>query len=241
MDWNAFFKVHKDLPREGPGSVDDVLWACELAQVSPEAMICDVGCGPGGDVMALLQAAPEAQVLAMDKHAGFVDTCAKRFAGDLRVQAQTGDMADLPAHPEAPFDLIWCAGALYFLGLDRGLDIMKRALKPGGTLCFSEPAYFTDAPSARATEFWEGHPTQTDTAVSEAVTRAGFNVLGQRRVSDAGWQAYYQPMLARIGQLRAGADAALTAMLDLCAGEAQHWQEVRQDTGYTLIVAQVPV
>lgn len=36
MDWKAFFTVHKGLPREGPGTADDVDWACGLAAVASD-------------------------------------------------------------------------------------------------------------------------------------------------------------------------------------------------------------
>ena len=66
---------------------------------------------------------------------------------------------------------------------------------------------------------------------------AGCEILGTRDVSDAGWEAYYQPMEARIEALRPGADAGLTEMLDLCAQEAQDWRAVKSETGYHLFVA----
>ena len=69
MDWEAFFTVHKDLPREGPGSPDDVAWALDLAALPEGAVICDAGAGAGGDVAALARAG---RVLAVDQQDGFV-------------------------------------------------------------------------------------------------------------------------------------------------------------------------
>lgn len=47
MDWDAFFALHRDLPREGPGEAADVAWALEVAGVAPGARVADAGCGPG--------------------------------------------------------------------------------------------------------------------------------------------------------------------------------------------------
>lgn len=236
MDWDSFFAVHSDLPREGPGEAVDVAWALALAGVPEGAAICDAGAGAGGDVAALL-AVPGARVLAVDTHPGFVAQMRARFAGEGRVTVDEADMADLSAHPFGPFDLIWCAGALYFLGLEDGLARMGAALKPGGVLAFSEPCFFADAPSAAAVGFWEGYPTRDAAGIATAVTAAGYDILGTRPLGDAAWEDYYAPMEARIAALRAGADARLSAMLDICAEEAALWRRVRHETGYLLTVA----
>ncbi|MCZ8133719.1 MAG: class I SAM-dependent methyltransferase [Rhodobacteraceae bacterium] len=236
MDWDSFFAVHSDLPREGPGEAADVAWALALAGVPEGAAICDAGAGAGGDVAALLTV-PGARVLAIDTHPGFVAQMRARFAGEGRVMVEEADMGALAAHPAGPFDLIWCAGALYFLGLDDGLAAMAAALKPGGVLAFSEPCFFVAQPSAAAVGFWEGYPTREAAGIAAAVAAAGYESLGVRALGDAAWAAYYGPMEARIADLRPGADAALGAMLDLCAQEAAQWRQVRGETGYLLTVA----
>ncbi|WP_323769952.1 class I SAM-dependent methyltransferase [Antarctobacter sp.] len=237
MDWNAFFEVHKDLPREGPGSTEDVVWATALAGVPEGAAICDAAAGPGADVEALAQTVPGAQVLAFDKHDGFVAQMQTRFSGARNVTVQKADLAEIANLPKAPFDMIWCAGALYFLGLKNGLEVMRGALKPGGVLAFSEPCFFTDTPSPKARAFWEGYPTRDRAGIAAAVSAVGFDILGTRDVSDAGWEAYYHPMEARIAMLRAEGDPRMTDMLDLCAKEAEDWRAVRSETGYLLTVA----
>lgn len=238
MDMAAFFTVHQDLPREGPGSPEDVSWACDLAGVAADAVVLDAGAGPGGDVAALLAAVPSGRVVAVDTHADFVADMQDRFADEPRLTARAQSMAEAADFPEVPFDLIWCAGALYFLGLEDGIATLSKALKPGGALAFSHPCFFTRTPSPRALAFWEGEtdpPLFVDDLVAK-VEALGARVLGHRKVSDAGWEAYYQPMEARIASLRSGADAALTKALDANAAEARNWREIRDETGYLLMV-----
>lgn len=239
MDWAAFFTVHHDLPREGPGEAADVAFALDLAGLTPGASICDAGAGTGGDVAALL-AAPGVRVLAIDTQESFVAAMQVRLGGAPRVRVERWDMAALQAHPRAPFDLIWCAGALYFLGLEDGLAAMGRALRPGGVLAFSEPCFRTADPTDAARDFWEGYPTRPEADILRAVSAAGYEVLGARVLSDRAWEAYYRPMEARIAALRPGADDRLAAMLDLCANEAATWRAVRAETGYLLTVARWP-
>ncbi|SNR97278.1 class I SAM-dependent methyltransferase [Antarctobacter heliothermus] len=237
MDWSTFFEVHKDLPREGPGTAEDVVWATGLAGLPEGAVICDAAAGPGADVEVLAQAVPGARVLAFDKQEGFVAQMRARFLDTPDVSVQRADLAETADLPRVPFDMIWCAGALYFLGLEHGLEVMRGALKPGAVLAFSEPCHFTDTPGPEACAFWEGYPTRNRLGIVAAVTAAGYEILGTRDVSDAGWEAYYQPMEARIETLRAQGDARLTDMLDLCAKEAEDWRAVRSETGYLLTVA----
>ena len=114
---------------------------------------------------------------------------------------------------------------------------MRDALTEGGVLAFSEPVFFTDSPSAEAIASWEGYPTQSRAGVLGAVQAAGFTVLGDRPVSAAGWEAYFQPQQARIAALRSDADARLTEMLDYCAAEAETWRKLQHETGYLLVLA----
>lgn len=235
MDWQSFFTVHKDLPREGPGTPDDVAWACALAGLAKDASICDAGSGPGGDVAALLDAAPRGRVVAADPHFG--EAADARLADEPRARGTQAEFATLRSLPEAPFDMIWSAGALYFLGLEEGPRTVSPALKSGGILAFSEPCRFVETPSAEAEAIFEGYPLRDAKQIVELVEAAGFTVLGHRRVTDDGWEAYFQPMESRIAALRPTAGAALTAMLDLCAQEAAAWRAHRAQIGYLLVVA----
>lgn len=234
MDWDAFFRLHDGLPREGPGSRETLDWALSLAPPPAGGVICDAGCGPGADIAALLAHVPEGRVEALDLHAPFVAKARARYA-DPRVSVRVGDMGDLTG----PYDLIWSAGALYFLGIEDGLSRWGRALAPGGAVAFSEACWFTDRPSARARAYWEQeYPQMTDEAgVAAQVSAAGFELLGQRRLPDAAWEAYFEPMERRIATLRPGADDALLSVLAEAEQEIATWRACRAEYGYLLSVA----
>ena len=138
--------------------------------------------GPGGDVASLLAAAPDAHVTAFDKHPPFVAAVRETFAGNANVTAEVAMLLEPPA---GPYDLIWCAGAVYFVGIEAALTAWAPLLTPAGAVAFSEPAYFTPSPSDGAQAFWGGHPVQGEEAVLSQVTEAGYTVLGTRRLSDA--------------------------------------------------------
>lgn len=230
---DAFFTLYQGLAREGPGEAADVAWVAELLNLAPSARICDAGCGSGGDVPALLAAAPEGHVTAMDSHAPFIEELKQRIGPEARVTARAGDMAEL----SGPFDLIWSAGAIYFLGVTEGLRHWRRALADDGAVAFTEPCWFVEAPSEAARAFWAEYPGITDAAGIDAKVReAGFRTLATRRVSDAAWEAYFGPLEARINMLRAGADSELTEVLNATQDEIDGWRAVKAETGYLLSV-----
>lgn len=230
----AFLTLHNDLTREGPGEAADVAWAAEVLSLKPSANMADVACGPGGDIAALLAAAPEGHVTALDKTAQFVDAARGQWGDDPRVTVLKADMARVMNE----YDLIWCAGAVYFLGITEALTAWKRSLRPGGAIVFSEVCWFTDTPAPRAKDFWaREYPAMTDEAgIADRIAAAGYETLATRRLSDQAWEDYFGPLDARIAALRPGADDALGVVLDEAEAEAACWRAHREDFGYLLSV-----
>lgn len=228
---DAFFTLHRDLPREGPGEAADVAWATALAGLRRDADIADVACGPGADIAALVQAAPSGHVTALDKTPHFVAAARAVWHSDPRVMVLQADMARIMN----AYDMIWCAGAVYFLGITEALNAWRKSLKPGGVVAFSEPCWFTPTPSDPATKAWADYPAMTDAAgIQTRVAAAGFSVLGSRILSDAAWEAYYSPMEKRIAALTPGADQALAHVLAQHAAEIATWRAHRSEFGYML-------
>src|SRR5690606_40444559 len=65
----------------------------------------------------------------LDRVSHFVAGARVRTAAyGSRVTVREGDMAEVTG----PYDFIWCAGGIYFLGVTEGLRIWRRALAPGG-------------------------------------------------------------------------------------------------------------
>jgi SAM-dependent methyltransferase len=233
IDRDAFFTLHADLPREGPGETADVAWAAEVAGLRSEARILDAACGPGGDIGALLRAAPEGHVTAIDLHAPFIEATRARWGADRRVTLQSGDMTA----PEGPFDFVWCAGAVYFLGIEAALEAWAPRLAPGGAIAFSEPCLFTDMPSEGAIDLWDGYARLSDAAgIAAQVEAAGYETLATRAIGDIAWESYYRPLKARIARLRPCAAPELAAVLELATVEIASWRAHRHETGYLLSV-----
>ncbi|MEI2804782.1 class I SAM-dependent methyltransferase [Albidovulum sp.] len=230
---DGFFALHRDLPREGPGQAEDVHWALYAAAVPEDARIADLACGPGADTRTLAKARPKARIEAVDRVAHFVEAARAAtapWAG--RVTVRVGDMAQV----SDPYDLIWCAGGLYFLGVTEGLRLWRKALAPGGHVAFSEPC-LPPRPSDAARAFWADYPAVTGIGgIRERVAAAGYRVLGERMVIGAAWRDYYEPMARRVALLRPDAGPALAAVLDSAEAEIARWRAAPDDIAYALMV-----
>jgi SAM-dependent methyltransferase len=234
-DWpeDAFFTIHADLPREGPGETADVAWAAEVAGLTSRVRILDAACGPGGDLGALLRVAARGHVTAIDKHAPFIAAARARWGKDERVTLLTGDYLS----PQGPFDFIWCAGAVYFVGIETALAAWRAVLAEGGAIAFSEPCLFTKTPSEGAIAFWEGYERLTDAeGIAAQVCAAGFETVATKVVSDIAWESYLRPMQDRLSRLRRGANESLLAEIEAHQAEIAGWRAHKAETGYLLSV-----
>lgn len=231
-----FWTVHSGLEREGPGEPADIAWIAETLGLAPDAKVCDAACGPGADVPAWLDAVPQGHVTAVEQHRPFVDELHGRIGNHDRLTAYAGDYMKL----KGPFDLIYCAGAVYFQGIERVLEAWRPCLAPGGAVAFSEPCFFTDTPTEAARTFWSGYPTMTVPEIGKAVSDAGYETIASRPVSDAAWERYYRSVEARIAELRADPATAsneeLLLQLDVNQLEADTWRRHRAETGYLLSI-----
>ncbi len=230
---SAFLKLYEGLTREGPGESAQVSWACAQAGVPRDARILDAGCGSGADISALLAAAPEGHVTAVDKQAVFTQKAEDAFAADARVNIVTGDMMG----QEGPFDFIWSAGALYFIGIEAALRSLRSDLGLKGAIAFSEICWFTPNPALEAKTFWSAYEAMTDEAgVSTHIATAGYEVIAQIRLPDTAWENYYQTLEARCDVLGLEADDEMLQVINETRVEMAIWRKHRAEFGYLLNV-----
>ncbi len=208
-----FWTLYSALPREGPG--DAASLARALAGLPADARILDAACGSGADSAMILDILPDADIVGVDKHPDFI---ASAKARGLRAGFHIGDMLDL----EGKFDLIWCAGAVYFVGIEAALKAWKPHMKPGGKIAFSEVVWLTDTPSIAAKTFWNAAYPQIGTIASlrQRITACGFTVTSAEPLGRAGWQGYYEGLRTRIAAIRA-TNPSPSMISVLCETEAE--------------------
>jgi len=229
----AFFNLHRDLPRQGPGEAADVVWAGQQMALPEGAAIADLACGPGADIGPLLGLVKDARLTAIDRQPHFIEEADAQWGRDARVDLRCGDMAE----PGGPYDLIWCAGAAYILGVSEALLAWRAALAPGGHVVFSEPCFWDAQPTAELRGIWAEYPAMSDAAGIDARVRAaGYETLATRRLSADAWEDYYRPLEARINGLRDDADPALAQILAGTSNEIAAWRQYGDQFGYLLSV-----
>lgn len=201
-----FWEIHRDLPREAPGSDVATLRALGmLPGLPPSPHILDLGCGPGAQTIALARAT-QGIVTAVDTHQPFLDDLARRAtqAGvSERIRPHNASMFDLKF--EEPFDLIWSEGAIYILGFERGLREWRHQLKPGGFIVVTEISWLKPNPPEPPRHFWgEAYPSMGTIEQNLAhLAAAGYRSLGHFTLPENDWwDNYYHPMVARIEALR---------------------------------------
>jgi ubiquinone/menaquinone biosynthesis C-methylase UbiE len=119
-------------------------WGLEHIAIQPDAIILDVGCGGGGAVKILAQAASRGKVCGVDYSEAVLPT-ARRVNRALikqgRVEIKRGSVSDLP-FPDDTFDLATAfETTMFWPSPVDDLREVRRVLKPGGTLLIANEAY----------------------------------------------------------------------------------------------------
>ena len=144
-----FLELYGTLPRAAPGGNEHTVRALESVPGRAPRTVLDLGCGPGAHTESLARSLPNARILALDLLPPMVREANRRFADahiQDRVQALVGDMAQPPVPPGSQ-DLIWCEGAIYFMGITAALRTWQPLLGAGGTVAFTEPVWLVDPPA----------------------------------------------------------------------------------------------
>ncbi|MEZ5559597.1 MAG: class I SAM-dependent methyltransferase [Pseudomonadales bacterium] len=238
-----FFEVHRGLPREAPGDPVSTGRALALAQPLPAApRVLDVGCGPGAQTLDLAALMPRAEIVAADLHVPYLTELRRRAAAagrEQRISPVRADMAALP-FSNAAFDLIWCEGAAYIMGVPAALAAWTPLLVPGGVLAVTDAVWLRADVPAEVRAFWRDYPGMTDLqGCRRHVADAGLELIGDFVLPDrAWWDGYYAPMRARLGELRKrhAGDAVAMSVLDECEQEIALFERHSDCYAYAFLV-----
>ena len=172
-----------------------------------------------------------ARIVAVDNHPPFVDVLnreADRLGIADRLQARVADMRRLD-FADGSFDLIWCEGAVYNVGVEAGLRDWRRLLGRGGHVALSEVCWRKPNPPAECAAFWEQeYPAIRDApALLEAIDTCGYETVGHFPLPPAAWwDDYYRPLQANVTAFRKRyADAPdAQELADQCQHEIDIWR-----------------
>jgi SAM-dependent methyltransferase len=239
----VFWDIHNGLPREGPGNREATARALRLAAPLPKnPQVLDIACGPGMQTLNLAELMPDATICAVDNHEPFVAETNRRagFHGVTeRVRAIRADMRALQ-FPPAAFDLVWCEGAAYMMGLGKALECWGSMLKPGGKLAVSEAVWLRPDQPEEVRRIWShdypdmGTPETCRTLVRDC----GYLLLGDFVLPEEAWWEYYTPLLQRLELLadKYAGDTMAESVLREAAEEIGIYRKFASYYGYLFLV-----
>lgn len=234
--------LFEGLDRLAPGSLEATKRALGLIDGLPKRpAIADLGCGAGVASLVLAEAT-DGTVAAVDIHPPFL----RRLATNAAARGLRGRIhpvaADItkPPFPDHAFDLIWSEGALYSIGFETGLRVVRRLVRPDGWIAVSELTWLTDTPPAAAERFMANeYPGMTTVQRNlELVQAAGFAPAGHFVLPSTAWtDDYYGPVRERLATFRAEHANDAEAVADAMQAEADLYDRFGDSYGYVFIVA----
>ena len=239
-----FFELFSGLPRQGPGDTASTLRALSFVPgMRPETRVLDVGCGTGRQTRVLAQNSP-VTVVAVDNHPPFVDVLnreACRLGLADRVEARVADMRHLD-FADASFDLIWCEGAIYVMGVEAALRDWRRLLVHAGHVAFTEVCWTKPDPPAECVSFWQQeYPAIRDrAALVAAIDACGYETVGNFVLPpSAWWNDYYRPLQRNVTRFRTRYRDRPEAqeLADQCQREIDVWKAYSNYYSYAFFVA----
>nr|WP_321453660.1 methyltransferase domain-containing protein [uncultured Carboxylicivirga sp.] len=200
FDVNLIVEYYSTVKRQGPGSPEITKKALSfVGGLTESSHIVDLGCGAGVQTMVLAHNAP-GKLTGIDLFPQFVDLF-NANANDLnlkdRVKGEQGSMDDLHFQEES-LDLIWCEGAIYNIGFEKGLKYWHRFLKPGGYVAVSEATWFTDERPAEIQDFWMDAYPEIDTIPNKLaqMQSAGYLPIAAFMLPENCWiEHFYEPQV----------------------------------------------
>jgi ubiquinone/menaquinone biosynthesis C-methylase UbiE len=166
--------AYDDLVGANPGYNEHLRLSAQRMEIPNQGRglrLLDAGCGTGLSTAALLAAAPEAEIIAVDGSAGMLaEARRKQWPDSVRfVHSYIERIAD--AGVEGPFDGIFAAYLIRNIDdRDAQLRAFRELLRPGGTLAVHE---------------YSVRDSRLATAVWNAVSTAVIIPTGKRRTGDA--------------------------------------------------------
>lgn len=197
-----FYRIFDPLEPRGPGSESDTLAALRKVPMKP-SQILEVGCGQGIATRLLAQQC-DAQITAIDNDEEAIKALqASNQEHAEQIRFECASMTDLP-YAERSFDLIWSEGSAYIMGVENAFKQWRPLLNQGGVLVLSDLVWSTDDANETAKAFWGSeYPDMTtvETRIKQAKA-AGYQVVDTFPISDAAWEAYYQPLSQQVAALK---------------------------------------
>jgi ubiquinone/menaquinone biosynthesis C-methylase UbiE len=239
-----FFEIHSGLPREGPGDNISTRRAYKMLNLPENPRLLDIGCGPGMQTIELAKIS-NAEITAVDFYQPFLDELAKKVQTEglgKRIKTVQGDMCSLGFEPKS-FDLIWCEGAIFIIGFEKGLREWRKFLVDKGCIAVTEMCWIDPNPPKEVKDYLTKvyPPIKTLKENLQIIKDAGYQIVGYFVLPDSSWwENYYLPISAKLPKLKKKYQGNAEALGTIAAEELEieMFRKYSKHYGYVFYVMQ---
>jgi ubiquinone/menaquinone biosynthesis C-methylase UbiE len=220
-------EIHAGLMRASEKRLEHTRRAFRMLPPIREPRILDLGCGTGDVTIELVKlSCGRATGLDIDESALAELERNARAAGLMgRIETVNRSMFEIDFVDET-FDIVWAEGAIHIIGFERGLDEIRRLIRPRGFLVVHEMLWLRPNPPSEIRSGWHGvYPgIRTAPEYLAEIPKHGYETIEHfTPPEDFWWDEYYGPLVERVRSLRTkyAGDAAALAALDREEREAE--------------------
>ena len=244
FEFNLICEFFLNTERQGPGSPEVTLKALSfIDNLTNKSVIADIGCGTGGQTMVLAQHAP-GQITGFDLFPTFIDrfnSNAAKLNFQDRVKGIVRSMDNLPFQEEE-LDLIWCEGAIYNIGFEKGLNEWRKFLKPGGYIAVTESSWFTEKRPAEIENYCMPHFPEMNTIVGKIaqIQKAGYMPVSTFILPATCWTDHYFTPMIKAQELfleKYAGNKTAEEFVALQRYDAEMYQKYKEFYGYVFYIA----
>ena len=241
FDLKLICEYYSKLNRQGIGSPEMTVKALSFVDITKTARILDIGCGTGGQTMVIAQNT-NGDITGIDSLPDFMDILnnnAKKLNLQNRVKGMVASMENLPFQNEE-FDLIWCEGAIYNIGFERGLTEWRKHLKKNGFIAISDASWITEERPAEIESYWTHHYPDITTVSNNVnkMQKSGYIPIAIITMPENCWTNYFTPQIPVQEDLlkKYNGDKIVEEFVEGCRYEEKMYHQYKEFYGYVFYI-----
>lgn len=215
-----------------------------LTDLPEKPRLLDVGCGPGMQTIELAKIS-NAEITALDFNQAFLDELAihaKAEGVSEKIKIIQGDMTNL-GFEEKSFNVIWCEGAIFIIGFEKGLREWRRFLADKGYIALTEMCWIDPNPPKEVKDYLTKvyPPIKTVKENLQIIKDAGYQIVGYFVLPESSWwEHYYLPILSKLPGLKKKYQGNSEALATIAAEEEEieMFRKYSKHYGYVFYVLQ---